>query len=192
MLLERVALACARVRVIEGGRRSRRGQREGVCGRTPRCRGRSGDEVEWLEREVETALSVGLPAGFVDEPPLPLPTSGAVRFTGQAQLEAGDALPDGMFISASTPSHSVRTATSRDAPYSSSRATATRSESPAPGGARAHSARLERWARDALWAGNVLFRWSTQDLYSLDRRPFIGAVDKRSRIFTATGFGGWG
>ena len=111
MLLERVALACARVRVIEGGRRSRRGQREGVCGRTPRCRGRSGDEVEWLEREVETALSVGLPAGFVDEPPLPLPTSGAVRFTGQAQLEAGDALPDGMFISASTPSHSVRTAT---------------------------------------------------------------------------------
>jgi Rieske Fe-S protein len=38
----------------------------------------------------------------------------------------------------------------------------------------------------------VLFRWSTQDLYSLDRRPFIGTIDKRSRIFTASGFGGWG
>jgi Rieske Fe-S protein len=55
-----------------------------------------------------------------------------------------------------------------------------------------HSARLERWARDELGAGDVLFRWSTQDLYSLDRRPFIGAIDNRSRIFTATGFGGWG
>src|SRR6188472_373571 len=154
----------------------------------------SDDEVERLEREVETAVSVGLPASFVDEPRLPFPTSGAVRFSGQAQLhprkyllplvtqlesaggqvfersrvvdiergtpsrvrtdaghvvtaesvvvathapildakllvarsrasrgyalalEAGDALPDGMFISASTPSHSVRTRPSRDAP----------------------------------------------------------------------------
>jgi glycine/D-amino acid oxidase-like deaminating enzyme/nitrite reductase/ring-hydroxylating ferredoxin subunit len=230
----------------------------------------SEDEVERLEREVETAVSVGLPASFVDEPPLPFPTSGAVRFSGQAQLhprkyllplvtqlesaggqvfersrvvdiergtpsrvrtdaghvvtaesvvvathapildakllvarsrasrgyalalEAGDALPDGMFISASTPSHSVRTATFEGRAVLVVSGEGHSVGEPGAGGARTHSEQLERWARDALGAGDVLFRWSTQDLYSLDRRPFIGAIDKRSRIFTASGFGGWG
>jgi glycine/D-amino acid oxidase-like deaminating enzyme/nitrite reductase/ring-hydroxylating ferredoxin subunit len=227
-------------------------------------------DVERLEREVETAVAVGLPASFVDEPPLPFRTSGAVRFSGQAQfhprkfllplvaeleaaggqvfersrvvdvdggapsrvrtdaghvvtaesvvvatqapildakllvararatrayalvLETGDTPPDGMFISASTPSHSVRTASLEGRGVLVVSGEGHNVGEPGADGARVHSARLERWARDELGAGDVLFRWSTQDLYSLDRRPFIGAIDNRSRIFTATGFGGWG
>ncbi|HEX3291345.1 MAG TPA: FAD-dependent oxidoreductase [Gaiella sp.] len=228
------------------------------------------DDVERIEREVAAALSAGLPASFVDEPPVPFSTRGAVRFSGQAQfhprkyllglaeqleasggrvfertrvvdvergtpcrvrvkagravtaesvivathapildaklllararsergyalaLEAGDEMPDGMFISASAPSHSVRTASfdGRDVLVVSGEGHHV--GEPGEQGARAHSERLERWARDALGARDVLFRWSTQDLYSLDRRPFIGAVDRRSRIFAATAFGGWG
>jgi glycine/D-amino acid oxidase-like deaminating enzyme/nitrite reductase/ring-hydroxylating ferredoxin subunit len=230
----------------------------------------SADDLGRLEEEVEAALAIGLPASFVDEPPAPFATSGAVRFTGQAQfhprkyllplvaqleaaggqvfersrvvdvergtpsrvrtdaghvvtaksvviatqapildskllvararahrgyalvVQAGDALPDGMFISASTPSHSVRPATfeGRDVLVVSGEGHSV--GEPGAEGARAHFEQLERWARDELGAGDVLFRWSTQDLYSLDRRPFIGAIDKRSRIFAATGFGGWG
>jgi glycine/D-amino acid oxidase-like deaminating enzyme/nitrite reductase/ring-hydroxylating ferredoxin subunit len=230
----------------------------------------SDEDVERLEQEVEAALAAGLPASFADEPPVPFATSGAVRFSGQAQfhprkyllplvseleqaggqafehsrvvdvergtpcrvrtdadhvvtaesvviatqapildskllvararasrgyalvLEAGETLPDGMFISASTPSHSVRTATfeGRDVLVVSGEGHPV--GEPGPDGARAHWEQLERWAREQLGAGDALFRWSTQDLYSLDRRPFIGAIDGRSRIFAATAFGGWG
>ena len=228
------------------------------------------DDVEQLEREVEAALSAGLPASFVEEPPIPFETSGAVRFSGQAQfhprryllplvaqleasgglvfersrvvdvdggtpcrvrtddghvvtaesvilatqapildakllvararaargyalaVEAGDQLPDGMFISASTPSHSVRTARfeGRDVLVVSGEGHPV--GEPGAHGARAHWEELERWAREKLGAGSVLYRWSTQDLYALDRRPFIGAIDRHSRIFAATAFGGWG
>lgn len=231
----------------------------------------AGDEdLERVEQEAEAAISAGLPATFVDELPVPFPTRGAVRFSGQAQfhprayllalvaeleaaggrvfersrvveidrgtpsrmrleagrvvtaesvvvatqapivdakllfararaergyvlaLEARDEPPEGMFISASSPSHSVRTAALEGRRLLLVSGEGHPVGEPGPGGARAHSERLEQWARDALGAGDVRFRWSTQDLYSLDRRPFIGALDRRSRVFVATAFGGWG
>ena len=107
-------------------------------------------------------------------------------------MEAGEQLPAGMFISASSPSHSVRVA-----PYKGREVLIVSGEGhpvgePGEQGSRSHWHKLERWATDQLGAGQVLYRWSTQDLYSLDRLPFIGALDESSRIFTATGFGGWG
>ena len=107
-------------------------------------------------------------------------------------IEAGEQLPEGMFISASSPSHSVRVA-----PFKGREVLIVSGEGhpvgePGEQGAAGSWQRLERWASDQLGAGQVLYRWSTQDLYSLDRLPFIGALDERSRIFTATGFGGWG
>jgi glycine/D-amino acid oxidase-like deaminating enzyme/nitrite reductase/ring-hydroxylating ferredoxin subunit len=227
-------------------------------------------DVESVEREVEAACGAGLPAGYVEETPVPFPTYGAVRFVGQAQfhprkyllplvarleadgamvfersrvveieagrpsrlhteagpvvtadhvvvathapildakllvararaersyalaLEAGAEVPQGMSISASSPSHSVRVA-----PFEGRDVLIVSGEGhvvgePGPGGARAHSTRLEEWARDQLGAGKVLFRWSTQDYASLDRLPFVGAIDGDARILAATGFGGWG
>ncbi len=228
------------------------------------------EDVEAVEREVAAALTLGLPASHLADPPVPFPTFGAVRFDRQAQfhprkyllalveqfhtagglvyeqsrvvdidagrpcrltsqaghvvtatdvivathapildtkllparasvhrgyamaIEAGEQLPEGMFISASSPSHSVRAA-----PYEGREVLIVSGEGhpvgePGEQGASANWQQLERWAINDLGAGQVLYRWSTQDLYSLDRLPFIGALDKRSRIFTATGFGGWG
>ena len=121
-----------------------------------------------------------------------LPARASVHRGYAIAIEAGEQLPEGMFISASSPSHSVRVA-----PFKGNEVLIVSGEGHAVGepgvqGAADSWQRLEQWASDQLGAGQVLYRWSTQDLYSLDRLPFIGALDERSRIFTATGFGGWG
>lgn len=41
---------------------------------------------EQLQHEAEVASGLGLPAEFLDDVPLPFPTTGAVRFTGQAEF----------------------------------------------------------------------------------------------------------
>ncbi len=47
---------------------------------------RSGEHVEAIEREVEVARGLGLPASFTREPGLPFPVAGAIRFDNQAQF----------------------------------------------------------------------------------------------------------
>jgi glycine/D-amino acid oxidase-like deaminating enzyme/nitrite reductase/ring-hydroxylating ferredoxin subunit len=47
---------------------------------------RTEQHVATLEREVEVAQRVGLPASFVRDPGLPYPVAGAIRFDGQAQF----------------------------------------------------------------------------------------------------------
>ncbi len=92
-------------------------------------------------------------------------------------MEAGEQLPAGMFISASSPSHSVRVA-----PYKGREVLIVSGEGhpvgePGEQGSRSHWHKLERWATDQLGAGQVLYRWSTQDLYSA--RP--ASVHRRTR-----------
>lgn len=227
------------------------------------------DDVERVEREVEAALSLGLPAAHVADVPLPFPTRGAVRFDGQAQfhprryllplvarlaesgagvfeesrvvsidcgnrcrvtttsghvvsadrviiathapiidskllvarakvergyalaLESAETVAEGMFISASSPTHSIRSARLEDRNVL---IVAGEGHPVGESGTSelAASQRLEDWAQRRLGAGKVLFRWSTQDYYSLDHIPFVGALDKGKRLLTATAFGGWG
>jgi glycine/D-amino acid oxidase-like deaminating enzyme/nitrite reductase/ring-hydroxylating ferredoxin subunit len=45
------------------------------------------DDVDQLQREVDVATRVGLPASFVNETELPYPVSGAVKFSDQAQFD---------------------------------------------------------------------------------------------------------
>jgi glycine/D-amino acid oxidase-like deaminating enzyme/nitrite reductase/ring-hydroxylating ferredoxin subunit len=121
-----------------------------------------------------------------------LPARARVHRGYAVAVEPGAQLPEGMFISASSPSHSVRVA-----PFKGREVLIVSGEghpvgAPGEQGASKNWQQLERWASDQLGAGQLLFRWSTQDLYSLDRLPFIGALDKTAKIFTATGFGGWG
>ncbi|WP_217426489.1 FAD-dependent oxidoreductase [Candidatus Methylobacter favarea] len=46
----------------------------------------SWSQVEQIRAEVNSALQLGLPASFTDNPPLPFPVKGAVRFDNQAQF----------------------------------------------------------------------------------------------------------
>lgn len=100
-------------------------------------------------------------------------------------------VPDGMFINVGAPTHSVRSA-----PYDGRTVLILAGEGHHTGEGgdhREHWDRLEEWARKDLGATNVVYRWSTQDYYSLDKVPFIGRMSPGSdHLFTATGFSAWG
>jgi glycine/D-amino acid oxidase-like deaminating enzyme/nitrite reductase/ring-hydroxylating ferredoxin subunit len=102
-----------------------------------------------------------------------------------------DRIPDGMFVTAGAPTHSVR-----PSPYEGRQVLILAGEGHhvGEGGEHAdHSENLERWGRDELGATDVLFRWSTQDYYSLDRVPFIGKMTPTTRhMYVGTGFSAWG
>jgi nitrite reductase/ring-hydroxylating ferredoxin subunit len=52
---------------------------------------------------------------------------------------------------------------------------------------------LENWAREPFAIGAVRYRWSTQDQFATDHRPFVGALRPGSAgVHVATGLGGWG
>jgi glycine/D-amino acid oxidase-like deaminating enzyme/nitrite reductase/ring-hydroxylating ferredoxin subunit len=55
-----------------------------------------------------------------------------------------------------------------------------------------HYENLERFAGELLGIKQVPYRWSAQDLITLDRVPYIGKADEDEEIYTATGFGKWG
>lgn len=55
-----------------------------------------------------------------------------------------------------------------------------------------HYENLERFAGKLLGIRSIPFRWSTQDLITLDRVPYIGKRAEDEEIYIATGFGKWG
>ena len=75
----------------------------------------SADETTRIQREVEAAQSVGLPAHFVTETPLPLPVAAAVRFDNQARfhprkylLALAQQIPgDGSYLFEQTHAHTI-------------------------------------------------------------------------------------
>jgi glycine/D-amino acid oxidase-like deaminating enzyme/nitrite reductase/ring-hydroxylating ferredoxin subunit len=108
-----------------------------------------------------------------------------------ARLAAADA-PSGMHINLGSPGRSLRT-------------------TPLPGGdrlllvggeghrvgqdddtaARYHA--LEQFMQASFPVGETLYRWSTQDNFSVDGLPFVGPVsDEVGGLHVATGFAGWG
>jgi glycine/D-amino acid oxidase-like deaminating enzyme/nitrite reductase/ring-hydroxylating ferredoxin subunit len=226
--------------------------------------------VSQIEKEVEAARSLGLPAQYYDEVALPFPVKAAVGFTGQAEfhprkfllplaasiprdgshifentrvidieedkpcrlsidgrwavtaqdvivatnmpiINTGmffaraepsrgyalavevpeDRIPNGMFINVGAPTHSVRRARYRGGTIL---ILAGEGHHVGEGGNhREHWRRLEQWARKDLDATDVVYRWSTQDYYSLDKVPFIGKMAPGSdHLYTATGFNAWG
>jgi glycine/D-amino acid oxidase-like deaminating enzyme/nitrite reductase/ring-hydroxylating ferredoxin subunit len=53
--------------------------------------------------------------------------------------------------------------------------------------------RLAEWAHAQFGVDAFAYRWSTQDLFTLDGVPYVGPVRPGSQhVFAATGFGGWG
>ncbi|UOQ95203.1 FAD-dependent oxidoreductase [Halobacillus shinanisalinarum] len=56
-----------------------------------------------------------------------------------------------------------------------------------------HYKALEEYAARTFGIKNKLFQWSTQDLTTLDKVPYIGPMTmKNDRIYVATGFRKWG
>lgn len=55
-----------------------------------------------------------------------------------------------------------------------------------------HYENLEKFAGELLGIRSIPFRWSTQDLITLDRVPYIGRRAEDEEIYIATGFGKWG
>jgi glycine/D-amino acid oxidase-like deaminating enzyme/nitrite reductase/ring-hydroxylating ferredoxin subunit len=109
-----------------------------------------------------------------------------------APIDAAKA-PDGMFINAGTPTRSVRTIRDGDRLLIQ-----TGGQGHKPGPADEDESErydvLEAFLREH-WpeAGDVEYRWSTQDYMSVDRVPYIGRLSRRSKhVFVATGFNKWG
>ena len=99
--------------------------------------------------------------------------------------------PDGMFINAGTPTRSVRTI--RDGERLLLQVGG---EGHVPGAADDEPERydrLEEFLREHWQAGDVEYRWSTQDYLAVDRVPFVGPLHPRSRhVYVATAFNKWG
>jgi glycine/D-amino acid oxidase-like deaminating enzyme/nitrite reductase/ring-hydroxylating ferredoxin subunit len=104
--------------------------------------------------------------------------------------EASD--PQGMYINTGTPTRSIRTLRDRDRIFiqvgGNGHKTGDEDDTPA------RYDQLEDFLREH-WpgAGEVEYRWSTQDYMAHDSVPYVGRVQHGSRhIFAATGYSKWG
>ena len=108
-----------------------------------------------------------------------------------ASIDPLDA-PDGMFINAGTPTRSVRTMPDGDRLFinvgGNGHKVAEEDDTPA------RYDQLEEFLREH-WpgAGEVEYRWSTQDYMPHDQVPYVGRVRRGSEhLYTATGYNKWG
>lgn len=99
-------------------------------------------------------------------------------------------LPEGMYISAGSPSRSVRHYHASDAAYLVVVGDAHETGHERDTGR--HDAALEAFAREHWDVREIVFRWSAQDYVPDDRLPFIGATALSDRILVATGWQKWG
>jgi glycine/D-amino acid oxidase-like deaminating enzyme/nitrite reductase/ring-hydroxylating ferredoxin subunit len=105
-------------------------------------------------------------------------------------LSARGPLPEGMFLSTESPSHSVRTA-----PYNGGELLIVGGESHKTGTSAPleRYAALEAWARERFDVEAVEYRWSAQDAMPADGIPYVGRLSPIARsVWTASGFKKWG
>ena len=104
---------------------------------------------------------------------------------------APPSLPDGMFISAGSPTRSFRKAAFAERDH-----IVATGEAFKPGDVAAQRAAadgLERFLREHFAVSDITHRWVNEDFTPMDDLPFIGAVSRsRPRLMVATGFNAWG
>jgi glycine/D-amino acid oxidase-like deaminating enzyme/nitrite reductase/ring-hydroxylating ferredoxin subunit len=100
--------------------------------------------------------------------------------------------PEGMYINAGTPTRSIRTLRDGDQVFiqvgGNGHKTGDEDDTPA------RYDELEAYLREH-WpgAGEVRYRWSTQDYMAHDKVPYVGRLQRRSEhLFVATGYSKWG
>jgi glycine/D-amino acid oxidase-like deaminating enzyme/nitrite reductase/ring-hydroxylating ferredoxin subunit len=103
----------------------------------------------------------------------------------------GDLDLDGMFITAAAPTRSLRTAPLEGGGRLLLIGGEGHAVGDTPPSPRPYDT-LERFMRDHFDVGEISYRWSTQDNYTVDGLPFVGEVPGAAGIYAATGFGGWG
>lgn len=129
-----------------------------------------------------------------------LPVAGPDDYSGRTQPRyhvalafriAPEEAPDGMFIAAEAPVHSIRSGRDEEGallivlgPHF-----ATGQEGDVAGQFRL----LERWARSRFEVGEVAWRWGNEDYDTAARVPFVGAPSEEAKgLSVATGFNAWG
>jgi glycine/D-amino acid oxidase-like deaminating enzyme/nitrite reductase/ring-hydroxylating ferredoxin subunit len=99
--------------------------------------------------------------------------------------------PEGMFISAGSPTRSIR-----GVPLDGEELLLVGGEghrTGTGGDTRERYRKLEAFAREHWDVRSVAYRWSAQDNRTLDGVPYVGALTPRSdRVLMATGFAKWG
>jgi glycine/D-amino acid oxidase-like deaminating enzyme/nitrite reductase/ring-hydroxylating ferredoxin subunit len=107
-------------------------------------------------------------------------------------MEPGEARPEGMFISTEDPAHSVRLAPGPDG--RELLLVGGQGHKVGQGGdTLARYRELAAFGRERLGAGQVRYRWSSQDNMPADGLPSIGRLWPFSdRLLTATGYKKWG
>jgi glycine/D-amino acid oxidase-like deaminating enzyme/nitrite reductase/ring-hydroxylating ferredoxin subunit len=105
------------------------------------------------------------------------------------------AVPEGMYLSADSPSRSVRAVSGEDGPAGYAGIIVGGAGHPVGrgGSERERVDELVAWARRHLPVTEETHRWSAQDYQSHNLIPFIGAMPRSlGRIRFATGYGKWG
>ena len=101
------------------------------------------------------------------------------------------AIPQGMYLSADSPSRSLRTVPVDDGELlmvGGNGHVVGRTDSEA-----AAVADLRRWAQENFPGAEPLHAWSAQDYQAVDRVPFVGPMPRGGgKIFVATGYNKWG
>jgi glycine/D-amino acid oxidase-like deaminating enzyme len=100
-------------------------------------------------------------------------------------------VPNGMYISAEQPSHSIRTRKQNGEVFG-----IVASPSFKPGDTeeeRKSFEEIERWLIEQFDAGPIAYRWVNDDYSSTDCAPFVGwSSSSGDKYLVATGFGAWG
>jgi glycine/D-amino acid oxidase-like deaminating enzyme/nitrite reductase/ring-hydroxylating ferredoxin subunit len=106
-------------------------------------------------------------------------------------IKARQTFQGGMYISADSPKHSLRTTT-----LNGESLILLGGEGHKTGQGEdmeQHFEALRKWGDEVFGIEYIRYRWSAQDLITLDRIPFIGPVkDELPTILVATGFKKWG
>ncbi|WP_102272999.1 FAD-dependent oxidoreductase [Cytobacillus massiliigabonensis] len=106
-------------------------------------------------------------------------------------VKVKEEFPGGMYISADSPTRSLRYT-----PYNDEKLILVGGESHKTGQGidmMKHYEALEAFAKETLGITDIPYRWSTQDLITLDKLPYIGPITKqKSGIYVATGYRKWG
>ena len=105
-------------------------------------------------------------------------------------LTDGAPMPTGMYLSATSPTRSLRTAQAEDG---SPRLLVGGGGHPTGqgGSAVAHVRELADWAEQTFPVTDISHRWSAQDFVSADLLPHVGRAT-HPRLLVATGYGKWG
>ncbi|RXJ02034.1 FAD-dependent oxidoreductase [Anaerobacillus alkaliphilus] len=106
-------------------------------------------------------------------------------------VKSDEPYPGGMYISAETPTRSIRTT-----PVGNDNLLLLSGEGHKTGhdiNTMKHYEALATFGKEVLGVTDIQYRWSAQDIYTLDKMPYIGHYTSGSdNIYLATGYRKWG